>query len=328
MVIQDRIYGRITIKDPVIAELILSRPMQRLKEISQDGASHFIQPVRNVTRFEHSIGAWYLSNKFTRPIEEQIASLLHDVPHTAFSHVIDIVMADLNSAYHDKFTKKIILASEIPDILAKHHVDIGKVLNKEDYHLLENDLPDISVDRWDYFMRDSHMFGVMPKQTIQLFLRSVKEKNERFYFEDTHVASLFAIMYMNCGRLIWLDPSSHGSYFILASALKYALQQGILTNEDFFRTDSYVLNTLQGAGDSTIDGWLNRLQPGKEFSYAPKAEAEFYGANKARVIDPWVEREGELRHLSEYVSGMKAYFEEYKARYAFIGVKPVLSTPS
>jgi len=60
MVIQDRIYGRIVVKEPVIVELIQSRPMQRLKEISQDGAIHFIQPVRNVTRFEHSIGAWYL----------------------------------------------------------------------------------------------------------------------------------------------------------------------------------------------------------------------------------------------------------------------------
>src|SRR5258706_14993380 len=259
--------------------------MQRLKEISQDGAPHFIQPIRNVTRFEHSVGAWYLSHRYNRPIEEQIASLLHDVPHTAFSHVIDIVMSDINDAYHDKFTKKIILASEIPDILAKHRVNIDKVLNKESYHLLENDLPDISVDRWDYFMRDGYMFGLIPKQTIQLFLKSVKEKNERFYFEDIRVASLFAVMYMNCGRLIWLDPSSHGSFYLLASALKYAVEQGILTHEDFFQTDSYVLSTLQAAHDDTIDSLLNRLQPGNEFSYVPEAEAEFYGANKARVID-------------------------------------------
>jgi len=122
-------------------------------------------------------------------------------------------MGDLNDAYHDKFTKDIILASEIPAILAKHKIHINKVLNKENYLLLENDLPDISVDRWDYFMRDGFMFGLLPKQTIRLFLKSVKEKRERFYFEDVHMASLFAIMYMNCGRLIWLDPSSHGSYF-------------------------------------------------------------------------------------------------------------------
>ena len=324
MSIDDRIYGRITIDEPVIAELIRSRPMQRLKHISQDGAPHFIQPVRNVSRFEHSVGVWYLSHRYRRPIEEQIASLLHDIPHTAFSHVIDVVMNDADNAYHDKFTKQVILASEIPGICARHNVSIDKVLDKENYQLLENDLPDVSVDRWDYFMRDGYTFGVLPVETVRLFLSSMKEADQTFYFDDRRVASLFAIMYLNCSRLIWLDPTSYGSFQLLARALNEAAKKGILAHDDFFRTDEAVLKLLREAHDEVLDALLARLSPGADFMYAAERDAEFFGASKARYVDPFVMQGDNLIRVSELVPGMADYFKEYRSRYSSIGVRQKL----
>jgi len=55
MKIIDKIYGEIEIDNQLIVDLINTAPFQRLKNISQDGATNFIQPVRNVTRYEHSI---------------------------------------------------------------------------------------------------------------------------------------------------------------------------------------------------------------------------------------------------------------------------------
>jgi HD superfamily phosphohydrolase len=320
MLIEDKIYGRIKIDEPVIAELINSAPMQRLKEISQDGAPHYIQSIRTTTRFEHSVGAWYLSHRYSRPIGEQIASLLHDIPHTAFSHVIDFVMHDENHEYHDRFTKQIILESDIPDILKRHNVDLKKVLNKENYYLLDNKLPDISVDRWDYFMRDGFTFGLLPEQTIELFLKSVKMRDEKFYFEDVRVAGTFAILFMNFSRLMWLDPTSHGSFFLVAGALKKGLQDGIITEQDIFKTDDFVMDKLKAAHDPLIDSLLDRLQPGKDFSYAPEAEAEFFGPNKPRFVDPLVETGDGLKRLSELVPGMREYFEEFSTKYKYLGV--------
>ena len=89
------------------------------------------------------------SAKFNRPLAEQVASLLHDIPHTAFSHVIDVVMQDKNHEYHDRFFEQVIINSEIPEILKKHKLSLNKVLAKSAYPLLNNNLPDISVDRWD-----------------------------------------------------------------------------------------------------------------------------------------------------------------------------------
>ncbi len=321
MKIKDRIYGDIEIKTPVLVELIGSKPFQRLKRISQDGVTHFIQPGRDVTRYEHSIGVWYLSNKYKRPIEEQIAALLHDIPHTAFSHVIDFVVKDENHEFHERFTRKIILDSEIPSILTKNGIGTNKVLQKENYDLLENDLPDISVDRWDYFMRDGYTIGFLPKTLIHEFLNGIYLENNKFYFEDIRLASVFSILFVNFSRLIWLDPTSHGAFSLLAKALRIAMENNNITEEDFFTDDETLLEKLKSANNSDINKLLSRLEPGNEFVYAEEHEAEFYGPDKPRYVNPLVKTEKGLQRISELVPSLGYFFKEFTKNYKYLGVK-------
>lgn len=320
MIISDNVYGEITITEPVIIELINSRPLQRLKEISQDGATHYLQPFRTVTRFDHSIGTWYLSKKYNRPIEEQIASLLHDVPHTAFSHVADFVMKDKNHEYHDRFFEEIVLASEIPDILQQHTIDIKKVLRKENFPLLDNKLPDLSVDRWDYFLRDGTICGIFPQEVLNTLISGLKEKDAVFYFDRKETAVLAAVLFMNCSRLLWLDPTSHGSFFLLSEAIKIAMEKGNLFEKDLFGTDNEVMEKLKEANDQHIATLLERLYSGKQFHYAPKDNAEFYGPNKPRFIDPFIKTNKGLMRVSEVLSGMNEYFEEFVTTHTYMGV--------
>lgn len=320
VIINDRIYGKITIKNPLIVELIRSKPMQRLKEISQDGARHFIQPVFDGDRFEHSVGTWYLSAYFNRPIEEQVASLLHDVPHTAFSHVVDFVMEDANQEYHDRFIKELVLNSDIPNICEKYGVNIQNVLRKEDFYLLDNRTPELSFDRWDYFMRDAHMMGLLPQGVVQLILQSVKVRDNQFYFEDTHTAALLCTTSLNVAKLGHVSATSHGSYFLLAEALRIGLRKGIITEQDLFTTDAKVLEKLKSSNEEAIHAFLDRLKVGKEFVLAPKETAEFYGANKARYIDPFVLRDDELCSVSDLVVGLRDEISTLKQQCRFIGV--------
>ncbi len=89
MIINDAIYGKYKINEPVLVELIKSRPMQRLKKIAQLGIPDRFYHIRGFSRFEHSLGVMLLLRKLNASLEEQAAGLLHDVSHTAFSHVVD-----------------------------------------------------------------------------------------------------------------------------------------------------------------------------------------------------------------------------------------------
>ncbi len=321
MTITDRIYGKVEVTEPLIVELLESAPLLRLKEISQDGATHFIQPVWDANRFEHSFGTWYLSKRFDRPLDEQVACLLHDVPHTAFSHVVDFVMDDHNQEYHDRFLKQIVLGSDVPDICKKHGLDIHTVLQKEDYYLLDNRTPELSFDRWDYFMRDAHMIGILPLATIELIISSAKLQANQFYFDGINVASQLCMTSLMVCQLGYVGATSHGSWFLLAEALKIALKENVITEEDLFSTDRVVWEKLTAANHKAINTYLNRLQPGREFEYAPKSTAEFYGKNKARYIDPLVLHNERLQKTSELVVGLARYTEDLKKKCQYIGVK-------
>jgi len=88
----DRIYGNFEIDEPVILELINSKTFQRLKEIDQAGYFEPHLPKTAHSRFEHSIGVYLLLKMYSTPIEEQVAGLIHDVSHSAFSHCIDYIL--------------------------------------------------------------------------------------------------------------------------------------------------------------------------------------------------------------------------------------------
>ena len=129
----DTVYGEHEISEPVILDLINAASMQRLKKIDQAG---FIRPFRPeddlVTRFEHSVGVYLLLKIFGASLEEQIAGLLHDVSHSAFSHCIDYTgshEAQQKQSHQDDVFEAFVRNSEIPAILDRYGVDTSYILD-------------------------------------------------------------------------------------------------------------------------------------------------------------------------------------------------------
>ena len=58
------------------------------------------------------------------------------------------------------------------------------------------------------------------------------------------------------------------------------------------------MKQLKQTKDPQIITLLNRLTPDLTFQYTTKAQAEFYGPNKPRFVDPWVEQDDKLVKLS------------------------------
>ena len=105
MIIKDKIYGNSEIEDKLVKEIIKTKAMQRLKGLNQYCLPEFIHPGLNTTRFEHCIGVYLLLKKLGASREEQLAGLMHDIAHTAFSHTMDFVhkqeeVQDFHEGFH------------------------------------------------------------------------------------------------------------------------------------------------------------------------------------------------------------------------------------
>lgn len=110
---QDRVYGPSSIEDSGILELIDCPTFQRLKGVRQAGPSALAFRFKDVTRFEHSLGVFLLLRRLGADPREQIAGLLHDISHTAFSHAVDFIISSQEQDHHEQLKP---LMLDRPDI--------------------------------------------------------------------------------------------------------------------------------------------------------------------------------------------------------------------
>ncbi|NNJ80618.1 MAG: HD domain-containing protein, partial [Flavobacteriaceae bacterium] len=106
-IVNDPIYGFISIPGTLIHKLIEHRYFQRLRRISQMGMSYLVYPGAHHTRFHHALGALHLMGRAVSTLrmkgvsisseEEEalsIAILLHDIGHGPFSHAMEHSIAE------------------------------------------------------------------------------------------------------------------------------------------------------------------------------------------------------------------------------------------
>src|SRR5581483_8929060 len=86
------VMGDIDERNPIILDLINSQAIQRLKEIDQSGPNpYFNKRCPHFSRYDHSLGVYALLKRFGASTQEQVAGLMHDASHTAFSHIADLI---------------------------------------------------------------------------------------------------------------------------------------------------------------------------------------------------------------------------------------------
>lgn len=308
----DKIYGTFSIDEPVVEELILSSPLQRLKKVNQYGASFYRFPHLNTTRFEHSVGVYYILRRLGASLIEQIAGLLHDAPHTAFSHVSDIVFEDASQTFHEKFHEKIIFESEIPRIMKKHGLSVWKLLNKQSFRLAERDLPDLCADRIDYFFRDCVTDKQLDLPDARHILDNMTVVNHEIVFRSQDLAKQFAVTYRGANEKLWANPLQSALYFLLASAMKLSLEEGVITFDDLFTTDKEVYSKMQKSRNEEIVKLLSDME-----SIVIKEDDNDYDYHikpKIRVVDPYVLQGDQKVRLSALDDSVKASNEEFRQR--------------
>ncbi|MDQ7947234.1 MAG: HD domain-containing protein [Pedobacter sp.] len=170
-IINDPVYGFITIPSALIYDLISHPYFQRLRYIKQLGMTHLVYPGALHTRFHHALGAMHLmglalevlrnkGHQISAEEEEAatIAILLHDIGHGPFSHALEhtlvngvhhehismLMMDELNAEFDGRLTPAITIFK-------------GDYSRKFFCQLISGQL---DLDRMDYLNRDSFFTGV------------------------------------------------------------------------------------------------------------------------------------------------------------------------
>lgn len=298
MLISDKLYGEFKI-EKVLEELVLSTPVQRLKGVHQGGASYLVNEKWNVTRYEHSIGVMLLIRKLGGSLEEQIAGLLHDISHTAFSHVVDFVFDNKDEDYHEKIFASVIEESEIPTILKKYGYNYEDLLlDDSKWTLLEQPAPELCADRVDYTLRDMYEYGHITLHEVQSFINDLVVVDGKMYLQNLEKAEWFVKTYYKEVIDFFMDPLNVYGYHILAKLLKLSLDKEVINLNDFLKTDEELIKKIKLVKDKQIQDLLRKLHP-KVIVVEEQTNYDFHLKNKVRLIDPSVYHGNKLTRASE-----------------------------
>jgi len=323
---QDSVYGPVTIGEEVLLAVMASAAMQRLKGVMQHGITGLIGLTSPVTRFEHCVGTMLLVRRLGAALPEQIAALLHDVSHTAFSHVIDYVLDGHDSqSYHDEVKARYLADTELPALLARHGYDWRDFVDEAAFSLLEQPAPALCADRLDYFLRDGQGMGLTSATEIARLLEQLTVVDGRIAVTNQATGRWLADTYMQADQTSWANFREVGLYELTAQAIRRALQVGAVSEADFFLTDRIMWQKLHAHPDPKLQRWLALVNLDTRFVW-DEAAPTFRVSTKLRTLDPDVVVDGRLYPLSqldpEYAQQRQAYLQSKQ------GLWPIRVIPS
>jgi hypothetical protein len=319
---QDRVYGKVEITEPVILELINSPELQRLKEIDQAGYFEPYSPGSSQTRFEHSVGCYILLNKFGASLEEQIAGLIHDVSHSAFSHSVDYALSEGSEKeqnHQDNYFEEYVFKSGIPAILKKYGLDVDYVIHESNFPLQETLLPDLCADRIDYSFRGMLAYKISFDR-IGHIMENMTAQDGKWVFKDFDSAYEYANIFFRLNTDYYAAIETAVMFRRVGDYLKHALDKEYISKEDLYSTDRQVIEKTNKhlPEDEKLNIFWKRMNNGAGFENNPNDfDVEVYV--KSRIVDPLCWHEEKIKRVSDIKPEWKGVVEkESKPKQYFI----------
>lgn len=201
-IINDPIYGFISLEFPFLFEIIEHPYVQRLRHIQQLGLTHMVYPGAVHNRFAHALGATYLVGKAVQALrlknvkisdEEyeavSLAVLLHDVGHGPYSHTLEHTLLD--KVDHE------FLSLQIMKLLNDEYngrLDLAIAIFTNQYErAFLNQLvsSQLDVDRLDYLKRDSFYSGVSEGVvSSERIIKMFNVKNDQLVVDEKGIYSI------------------------------------------------------------------------------------------------------------------------------------------
>ena len=311
------VWGTHEINNIILENLIDHDVVQRLKHIDQSGPLPYIMSAPFFSRYDHSIGVLVLLQKAKAPLQEQVAGLLHDVSHTAFSHLGDHLFFKDNQTHsyqdtiHLSFLKK----------FSVEKLDFLKDIQLEDldpdlphYKALERPLPDLCADRIQYILHTGVIFKKISSAFALDIVNNLDFTHGDWFFTSKSLAKSFAVLSLDFTKTLWGSPWNWFMYKDFGDAIQHAMDMNMLSQDDIkYGTDLKIMNILKQCKDPVIQEKLKGLQNIQHvFRCVPFGQGTWNIKPKFRGVDPFVQTKKGLQRLSSLDREFKQNFDETK----------------
>lgn len=235
-ILNDPIYGFITIPSILLYDLIEHSFFQRLRRIKQMGLSSLVYPGAEHTRFHHALGCMHMMQKAVQVLrfknveiskeEEEalyIAILLHDIGHGPFSHAMEHSIVE--NVHHEEIS---LLFMNALNVEFGGKLSLAIEIFKGNYHrkfLIQLISSQMDMDRMDYLKRDSFYSGVAEGNiNSERLVQMINVHNDLLVVEEKGIYSVEKflvarrLMYWQC----YLHKTSVGAELLLSKILKRA----------------------------------------------------------------------------------------------------------
>ncbi len=186
--IRDPIHGYIEIR-PYIERLLDTKIVQRLRNVKQLGWTNLVYPGSNHSRYEHSLGTYYLASRLASELsgqermEIEISALLHDIGHGPYSHDCEEVIEKYTRRSHSD-VRFLLEKEEIATVLEELGISQATIASQIEGKTRLGQIVNgtLDVDRMDYLVRDAYYTGVSYGMVdIEHLLRNIR------FYDDTIV---------------------------------------------------------------------------------------------------------------------------------------------
>ena len=291
--VRDPIHDYIDLSS-VEVKIVDTPAYQRLRWIKQLGPTNLVYPGANHTRHEHCMGTSHIVGKMADSVglesgDKQLASvagLLHDIGHTAFSHLGDEIDGVED---HVIRTTKIIAKTEISDILSEEGIDSKEVnqIIMGEHKLGPLVSGDLDGDRLDYLVRDAHYTGVSTGVDMGRLIATMSMSDSNLVIKEGGLPAVEALLTARSTMYptVYFHPFVRGAELMLARATNHAISSNHFTKEDFINfTDHKLLSELDKAGGLSkkiVNNFENRNIAKRALSLT-KEQVENSGLEKSK----------------------------------------------
>jgi len=262
---------------------IIDNPLfQRLRRIKQLSGAHLTYPSAQHSRFEHSLGVMHIATEAGFALNEKgflnsddvqvlrLAGLLHDIGHGPFSHLFEEVIQDKKIS-HEDYGKKIILNSEIGDVLSKTGFDkklIAQIAFGESKFQYLNEIisGSLSADMMDYLLRDGYFTGAEhAKVDHKRITQSLNIHKKKIALERSALYSFESMMHSRYQmfKAVYFHKTVRAAEVMLIQALR-------LSDDEFgfssFNLDEYVKLTDEFVISSIIFSKSSKLKRARQLA--------------------------------------------------------------